>query len=84
VGWTLLALGLLAAWIVWSSLSVGSVECEVCITYDGRQDCGRAAAPSREEAMRSAATVACALIAPGRASGMDCERRAPDRVSCTP
>jgi hypothetical protein len=72
----------LAALIVYSSLRVGTVECEVCLRYDGRVQCRTAAAADRETAIRSATTSACATLAAGRAASMECERTAPDVASC--
>jgi hypothetical protein len=78
----LLAMVLLVGAIIWSSLTTPRVECEACITYDGRTNCASAAGPTREEAVQAAADVACATLATGRAGSMACSRSEPTRVSC--
>ena len=79
---TLLGLAALSAVLVWSSMSGSKVECEVCMTYDGRPSCATAAAPDEETAVRTATDTACATIALGRAASLECGRLQPDRTSC--
>lgn len=78
----LVGLALLVGAIIWSSFNTPRVECEVCITYDGRTNCASAAGPSEDEAIRAATDVACAPLASGRAGSMACGRSTPTRVSC--
>ncbi len=79
---TLVVLLALAALIVYSSLRVGTVECEVCIRYGGQLQCRTAAAADRDAALSSATTAACATLAAGRAASMECERTPPESASC--
>ena len=81
---TLAVLLILAAVMIWTSFSDANIECEMCMTYDGRINCARAAAPTEEEAERSAKSTACATIAAGRAQSLECERTSPTRRECTP
>ena len=78
----LLVLAILAGLMIWTSMRTPRVECEVCLTFDGRPNCASASAPSREEAVRAATDVACATLAGGRAASLQCSRSEPDRVSC--
>lgn len=77
-----LILLLLVGMIVYSSFNATRVECEACITYDGRSNCASAAGPTRDEAITAAIDVACATIASGRASSLACGRSNPTSVSC--
>lgn len=57
---------------------------EVCMAYQGRQNCAKASAETREQAMRTATTNACALIASGVTDSLACERSAPVSVQWLP
>ncbi len=72
----LLFLGIL----VYSSLRLGAVRMEVCIEFKGRTDCGTAAAPTEEEAIRTATDNACALISSGMTDSIACSRTPPKSV----
>ncbi|TDI35539.1 MAG: hypothetical protein E2P03_00590 [Acidobacteria bacterium] len=73
---------LLMGAIIWSSFNTPRVECEACITYDGRTNCASAAGPTRDEAILAATDVACAALASGRAGSLACGRSIPTRVTC--
>jgi hypothetical protein len=75
---------ILIGFIVWSSLRVGAVRCEVCIEFEGRQACRAVDGATREEAQRSAVNNACAFLASGVTQVMACERTPPTRESCAP
>lgn len=66
--------------LVYSSLLLGQVRVEVCIEFKGRTGCGTAAAPTEEEAVRTAADNACALIASGMTESIACSRTPPTSV----
>ena len=57
---------------------------EVCMTYQGRQNCAKASAETREQALRTATTNACALIASGVTDSLACERSTPVSVQSLP
>lgn len=63
--------------VVYSTLRLGRVKVEVCIEFKGRTNCGRAAGLTEEEAIRTAANNACALLASGRTDSMACARTPP-------
>jgi hypothetical protein len=83
-GTTMTALGLvvLAGVLVWLSMGLQEVECDVCIEFKGRRNCATAAAASQPEAVRSGRTTACALLASGVRDGFACDSTPPASVSC--
>jgi hypothetical protein len=88
VKWTswisLLGLAAIAAVVVTTSLDVGTVRCEVCIAFHGRESCRAVDGATEEEARQAAVTNACALLASGVTDSMACERTTPTRESCAP
>ncbi|MFQ5768760.1 MAG: hypothetical protein ACE5ID_12375 [Acidobacteriota bacterium] len=79
---TLAFLAALGAALLYTSLRSGRIECEVCMSYQGRLRCARALAPTESEAKQSATTTACATLTSGRAQSMECSRILPARLSC--
>ena len=82
-----LALGVLTAvigFVVYSSLMLGGVRCEICIEFRGRQACRSVDGTDEDETRRAATTNACAQIASGVTDSMACERTPPARASCQP
>jgi hypothetical protein len=71
-----------AAFVVYSSLQAGSVECEVCMDFEGRQMCRTASAAGQEEARRAAVDNACALLTSGMTNTIRCQRAEPARSDC--
>jgi hypothetical protein len=69
-----------AAAIIYSSMNLQQFTVESCITYNGRTGCGTAAGATREDALRSAATVACSGLASGMTESIECSRTEPDSV----
>ena len=72
----------LIAFIVWSSLHVGAVRCEVCIDFGGRQACRSVDGATEKDARMSAINNACAFLASGVTQVMACERTPPTREQC--
>ncbi|HLK12500.1 MAG TPA: hypothetical protein VKW76_14080 [Candidatus Binatia bacterium] len=68
--------------VVWSSLRVGGVRCEVCVDFQGREACRAVDGDSEPDARRAAITNACALVASGVTESMACERSTPTRAEC--
>lgn len=66
--------------LVYSSLRLGQVQVEVCVTYKSRSNCGRAAAPTEKEAIDAAADNACATLASGMTESIACSRTPPASV----
>jgi hypothetical protein len=80
---SLLGLGAIIGVVVWTSLDVGAVRCEVCITFEGRQACRAVDGATADEARHSAINNACALLSSGVTQTMACERTKPTRMECT-
>ena len=78
----LIVAALFAGWLYYTSQQAGRVVCETCITFEGRSECAKAAAATKEEALQQAAVVACATIASGMEDTLRCQRTPPDRSSC--
>jgi hypothetical protein len=79
---TLVVLVPVAAFVVYSSFHVSSIECEVCMDFEGRQTCRTASAAEREEALRAAVDNACALLTSGMTNTIRCQRGEPTRTEC--
>ena len=67
--------------LVYSTLDLQGYSCEVCITFNGRQNCAKASGTSREEAQRTATDTACAPITGGMSETIACSNTAPDSVN---
>ena len=80
---TIVLLGVVAV-VVLSSLTIGSVRCEVCIEFRGRRACRAVDGNSEEEARAAAVTNACALLASGVTDTVACQGTPPASVACNP
>lgn len=84
---TRISLGFLALFItlvIYLSFHTTKVECEVCVTYEGQTNCGKASSETREGAVRSAVTAACATLAGGMTDTIRCQNTPSDRTTCSP
>jgi prephenate dehydrogenase len=63
----------------YSSMNLSSHRVEVCVEYQGRQSCKTASGETRENAIRTATTNACAFVASGMTDSMACEH-APSKI----
>ena len=63
-------------------LTMGQKEhrVEVCVEYNGRENCRVAAGATREQAQRAATDNACATIASGMTETMGCSHSQPKSV----
>jgi hypothetical protein len=73
--------GLVLGYIVISSFSRPRFRCQVCMSFNGRRDCRTASAETRENALRTAITNACAELAGGRSESNQCEMTRPESVN---
>jgi hypothetical protein len=76
-----LALGFLA-YLVYSSLGLGGVACEVCVEFAGRRECRTARGTTSAEATATAVGNACSLITSGRDELIPCTEAPPVSVQC--
>ncbi len=79
---TVLALVVLAGFIVRSTLRMGRARCEVTMVLDGRSATVAARGATPADATRAAITGACARIASGRTQNILCLDAPPLSVSC--
>ncbi len=68
------------AFLIYSSMHLAQYRVEVCINYQGRIECRTASADSRDHALRSAQSNACALLTSGVTNTMQCENLQPSSV----
>ena len=66
--------------LVSSTFQGERVGVEVCMVFRGNRDCRKASAKTREEALRTAITNACALLASGVTDTGQCENTPPESV----
>jgi hypothetical protein len=69
-------------YVVYSSFQVSDFECDVCITFGGREACRTVAGKTEEDSLRGAITNACALLSSGVTDTLRCERTRPSRAEC--
>ena len=67
--------------LVYSTLGLRQVSCEVCMTFEGRTQCAKASGTTREEAQRTATDTACATISSGMTESIRCSNTPPDSVT---
>ena len=69
--------------LVWVGLrGSDTVQCEVCVTFNGRTECRTGEGRDRSAAINVAQTAACAVMTMGRAETIRCGNLQPDSVSC--
>ncbi len=68
--------------VVWRSLHLQGVRCEVCITYNGLSQCRTVDGEREEDAHQAAVSNVCAYLASGVTEGMACGRTPPTKSEC--
>ena len=76
VAFVLIVLGVL----IYSSMNLSKAKVEVCMEFNGRQNCAIASGQTEDYALRTATSNACALIASGVGDTIACERKTPVSV----
>jgi len=76
----LLFAGLLGL-IVYSTMGLASHRVEVCMEFNGRTSCRTTSGSTRDFALRTAVTNACAGIASGVTDSIACEQKTPAKVT---
>lgn len=66
--------------IIYSSIGLSQATVEVCMEYEGRTNCGKASGQTKEFALRTATSNACAMISGGVGGTIACEHRQPVSV----
>lgn len=76
-----IALGLVGL-LVYQLVGEGSVECRVCVNFEGRRHCAKAVGPTEADARREAQSTACSRLASGVTESFACPNVPPEEVSC--
>jgi hypothetical protein len=76
----LIAVVVFVGLLVYLSLGQSQVRVEVCVQFQGRQNCRIASGPTQEQAIRTATDNACATITSGMTESMTCGRSQPVSV----
>lgn len=71
------------ALLIYSSIGLDSVTCEVCVAFNGEVVCRSASATNERDAISTATGNACAFVASGRDESIACGARPPQSVACT-
>jgi hypothetical protein len=72
----------LLGFIMYSTMGLAKVNCELCVEFHGRTMCASAAGMNQTEAVKSAVSVACSDLAAGRTENIACEATPPKTMSC--
>lgn len=73
-------LGVVLAFLIYSTMHVAKYRVEVCIAFQGANQCRTASADTQAHALQSAQSNACALLTSGVTETMQCERQTPTSV----
>ncbi len=79
----LAALFVFMALVVWRTLHMQGIRCEVCITYNGLSQCRTVEGEHEEDVHLAAVNNVCAYLANGVTDGMACMRTPPTKRDCT-
>lgn len=69
------------ALIVYSSMGLAQFTGEICIRFNGREECRVASGVTREDAIATATEMACATLASGMTQRINCSRTQPSSVN---
>jgi hypothetical protein len=81
---TLAVLAPIFGYVVYSSFQVSDFECEVCITFEGRDACRTVTGKTEAEGLRTGIDNTCAQLASGVTDTMRCARSQPRKAGCRP
>lgn len=59
--------------VAYSTLGNAQIHCEVCVTFNGRTQCGNSASTSRDQAERAATDLACNGLTGSMTELMQCQ-----------
>lgn len=71
-----------AAVLLYSTMSAQQVECDACVTFNGKTNCATASGVDEAEALKTAVNTACGTISAGMAESIQCSNRPPERPRC--
>ncbi len=73
------AIGFLAA-LIYNTIPYSQNRVEVCMVFEGRENCSTSLGQTKELALRSATDTACAMIASGMTQTIACSNTPPKSV----
>lgn len=75
---------LAATGLLFYRLTMGTqtASCEVCVAFNGAQNCAKASGASEEEAARTAQVTACGVLTGGMNDAIACQSRPPVARRC--
>jgi hypothetical protein len=68
--------------IIYETVGLRQVQCEVCVELDGRTKCVTTKGEDEQQAMQTAKDGACSFISNGRTETIRCSQKQPTSVSC--
>jgi O-glycosyl hydrolase len=73
---------LVVGYLIWGSTSLVQAECEVCVEFQGQQQCRRGTGTNDQEAQQAAQKAACGVMAFGMDQSIACANARPKVVRC--
>lgn len=70
------------AFLAWSTVRSQGVECQVCVQFNGRENCATASGPSEAAAAETARSTACGPVTFGMDDAIACNNKPPATSSC--
>ena len=70
------------AFLAWSTLQSQGVECQVCVQFNGRDNCASASGPGDAEAAETAHNTACGPVTYGMDDAIACNNKPPASKTC--
>jgi hypothetical protein len=64
------------------TMSQQLASCEVCVSFNGAQNCAKASGPTEDEAARTAQVTACGVLTGGMNDAIACQGRPPVARRC--
>ena len=68
--------------IIYQTMGLRQVECEVCMELDGRTKCVTVRGEDEVQAMQTAKDSACSFVSSGRTETIRCNGSAPTSTKC--
>ncbi len=78
---TLFGVAILAV-VIYLSMGLTQYSCEVCVEFNGRQQCRTASGTDERTAIRTAHDNACAFLITSKTEGFLCTQTPPSKVVC--
>lgn len=80
---TIGGMALLMGYVVYGSMARVETTCELCIEFNGREECRRGAGADQAEAVQAATMSACGVMASGMDDSIRCQNTRPRTLQCS-